>query len=43
MKSILIIAILMWQTEPIKPSKQRKKARQETRQKAKERKIPLFY
>jgi len=44
MKSLLIFAILMWQTEPVKPTKkERKKARQEHRQKAGKRKIPYFY
>ena len=44
MKALLILAILMWQTEPIKPAKQRKNVRQEKRHKHRtERKVPIFY
>lgn len=41
MKAILILALLMWQTEFNKPKKQRKKARQEQKQHI--RKVPIFY
>jgi len=39
MKSLLILVILMWQTEPIKPAKQHKAKHK----KEHIRKVPIFY